>query len=170
MAKIYRVYRKITLRKCPYDHWLTNKACLSAVTVTNISQSFSYKMAAKVDWNRHGTKLRHCHPMCSRFRCATWRKINSSNNDNNSLFSGWLNCVDTHDDAVGHGLRRAPVEHAGRVELARVRRLRVAARVRLRRTRDDDILAAQRRRKTRRMRRRSAVSAPYEHTTTTTSV
>jgi len=26
------------LRKCPYNHWLTNKAYLSAITVTNISQ------------------------------------------------------------------------------------------------------------------------------------
>ena len=30
----------VNLRKCPYDHWLTNKAYLSAITVTNISQSF----------------------------------------------------------------------------------------------------------------------------------
>jgi len=30
----------VGLRKCPYDRWLTNKAYLSGVTVTNISQSF----------------------------------------------------------------------------------------------------------------------------------
>jgi len=30
-----------------YDHRLTNKAYLSAITVTNISQSLSHKMAAK---------------------------------------------------------------------------------------------------------------------------
>jgi len=30
----------VTLRKCPYDHWLTNKAYLSTITVTNISQSY----------------------------------------------------------------------------------------------------------------------------------
>ena len=30
----------VSLRKCPYDHWLTNKAYSSAITVTNISQSF----------------------------------------------------------------------------------------------------------------------------------
>jgi len=29
-----------SLRKCPYDHWLANKAYLSATTVTQISQSF----------------------------------------------------------------------------------------------------------------------------------
>jgi len=40
------------LRKCPYDHWLTNKAYLSATTVTNISKSFTYKMATKTSWHR----------------------------------------------------------------------------------------------------------------------
>ena len=30
----------VSLRKCPYDHWLTNKAYLSAITVTNIYRSF----------------------------------------------------------------------------------------------------------------------------------
>jgi len=44
---------------------LTNKAYLSAITVTNISESFTYKMAAKINWHRYGTKLRHYHPMCS---------------------------------------------------------------------------------------------------------
>jgi len=51
----------VSLRRCPYDHWLTNKAHLSAITVTNISHSFTYKMAAKMNWHRYGTKLRHCH-------------------------------------------------------------------------------------------------------------
>jgi len=31
--------------------------------VTNISKSFTHKMAAKTSWHRYGTKLRHCHPM-----------------------------------------------------------------------------------------------------------
>jgi len=53
----------ISLRKCPYDHWLTNKAYLSAITVTGIFRSFTYKMAPKTGWHRYGTKLRHCHPM-----------------------------------------------------------------------------------------------------------
>jgi len=30
----------VSLRKCPYDHGLTNKAFLSAITVTNISHNF----------------------------------------------------------------------------------------------------------------------------------
>jgi len=68
MAKIFRVIQiklieSVTLRECPYDHQLTNKAYLSAITVTNISQSFTYKMAAKINWHRFGTKLRHRHPM-----------------------------------------------------------------------------------------------------------
>ena len=37
-------------RKCSYDHWLTKKAYLSAITVTNISRSFTYKMTTKVNW------------------------------------------------------------------------------------------------------------------------
>jgi len=67
MAKIYRVIEikneSVGLRKCPYDHWLTNKAYLSTTTVTDIYQSFTYKMSAKINWHRHGTKLRHLHPM-----------------------------------------------------------------------------------------------------------
>jgi len=43
---------------------LTKKAYLGDITVTNISQSCTYKMAAKTSWNRYGTKLRHCHPIC----------------------------------------------------------------------------------------------------------
>jgi len=53
----------VCLRKCPYDDWLTNKAYLSAITVTSISECFAYKMAAKINWHRCGTKLRQCHPM-----------------------------------------------------------------------------------------------------------
>jgi len=50
----------VSLRKCPYDRWL------SAVTVTNIYQSFTYKMAGKINWYRYGPNLCHCHPMCRR--------------------------------------------------------------------------------------------------------
>ena len=32
----------VNLTKCPRDHRLTNKAHLSAITVTNISQNFFY--------------------------------------------------------------------------------------------------------------------------------
>ena len=30
-------------------------------TVTNIYQIYTYKMAAKINWHRYRTKLRHCH-------------------------------------------------------------------------------------------------------------
>jgi len=53
----------VSLRKCPHDHRLANKAYLSAVTVASIFRSFTYKMAAKTGWHRYGTKLRHCHPV-----------------------------------------------------------------------------------------------------------
>jgi len=36
-----------SLRKCPYDHWLTGKAYLSATAVTNISQSFCLQDGGK---------------------------------------------------------------------------------------------------------------------------
>jgi len=29
---------------------------------TDITQSFTYKMAAKINRNKYGTNLRHCHP------------------------------------------------------------------------------------------------------------
>jgi len=31
--------------------------------VTNISQSFTYETAAKINWYKYGTKLRHCHSL-----------------------------------------------------------------------------------------------------------
>jgi len=62
-GKDYVVIESASLRKCPYDHQLTNKAYLSAITVTSIFQSFTYKMAAKTGWHRYGTKLRHGHSM-----------------------------------------------------------------------------------------------------------
>jgi len=44
------------------------KAYLSDITVTNISESFTHKMAAKTSWHRYGTKLRHCHHMYTLLR------------------------------------------------------------------------------------------------------
>ena len=51
------------LRQCPRDQYLINKAYLSCVTVRNIYESFTNKMAAKTSWHKYGTKLRHSHPM-----------------------------------------------------------------------------------------------------------
>jgi len=44
---------------------LVNKAYLSAVTAANknIIRVITYRMAAKINWHRYGTKLRDCHPM-----------------------------------------------------------------------------------------------------------
>jgi len=38
--------------------------------VTNISKSFTHKMAAKTSWHRYGTTLRHSHPMYSERKSA----------------------------------------------------------------------------------------------------
>ena len=46
-----------------YDHYPTDKAYSSDSRVTNISKSFTRKMAAKTSWHRYETKLRHCHHM-----------------------------------------------------------------------------------------------------------
>ena len=67
LHKIVSVYENVRI----YDHWLTNKAYLSAITVTNIFRSFTYKMAAKTGWHRYETKLRYCHAVCrpTKFCC-----------------------------------------------------------------------------------------------------
>jgi len=53
----------VSLRKCPCGHRLTDKAHLSAISMTDISLSFTYKMATEINWHRYGTKLRHCRRM-----------------------------------------------------------------------------------------------------------
>ena len=66
----------VSLRKCPYNQWLSNKALSDSfwilskaylstrpITVTNISKSFTHKMVAIINWYRYGTKLRLCHHM-----------------------------------------------------------------------------------------------------------
>jgi len=46
--------KSVSLKNCPYDHRLINKAYSSAVT--DISKSFTYKMAAaKINWHGYGT-------------------------------------------------------------------------------------------------------------------
>ena len=57
-------FESVSLRKCPRDHRLSNKAYLSSIAVTDVSRSFTHKTAAKINWHRYGTKLRHCHPTC----------------------------------------------------------------------------------------------------------
>ena len=53
----------VSLRKWPHAHGFTNKAYLSAIKATNISKSFTYKMAPKLNLHRYGTKSRHRYPM-----------------------------------------------------------------------------------------------------------
>jgi len=55
--------QSIGLRKCTYDHKLANKADLSDITVANIYERFTHKMAAKTNWHRYESKLRYCHSM-----------------------------------------------------------------------------------------------------------
>ena len=45
------------------------KIVLTPLRLTNISKSFTYKMAAKTSWYRYGTKLRHSHRMYN----TVWR-------------------------------------------------------------------------------------------------
>jgi len=40
-----------------------DKAYLSDIRVTNISKSFTHKMAAETSWYKYGTKFRRCHLM-----------------------------------------------------------------------------------------------------------
>ena len=49
-----------------HDHQPADKAYLNDIKVTNISKSFTHKMAAETSWHRYGTKLRHCHSMYTR--------------------------------------------------------------------------------------------------------
>ena len=53
----------VGLWKCPYDHYFTNEAYLSDITVANTSESFTHKTAAKISSHRYESKLHHCHPM-----------------------------------------------------------------------------------------------------------
>jgi len=39
--------QSVSIGKCPYDHWLANKAHLNAITVTNISHSFHLQDGGK---------------------------------------------------------------------------------------------------------------------------
>jgi len=69
MANIYRVIH-IKLNQLVQENVhtitdFTNEAYLSTITVANIFQSFTYKMAAKINGHRYRTKLHHCHPMLS---------------------------------------------------------------------------------------------------------
>jgi len=72
-----------------------------AITVTNISQIFTYKMAAKINWHRYRTKLRHCHSMHTRLLAwvhavfvvlAVDNNNSNNNNNNNNNYDNLGNC------------------------------------------------------------------------------
>jgi len=70
---------------------LPKKAYLSTITVANISQSFTYKMAVKMNWHRYETKLSHCHPM---YTNQTWKWVIGSSVQ-------WVICVIFHVRVTG---------------------------------------------------------------------
>ena len=63
--------KSVSLRKCPHDRQPTDEAYLSDIRVTNISNSFTHKIAAKASWHRYGTKLRHCMYKLSTYQLST---------------------------------------------------------------------------------------------------
>ena len=70
----------ISLRKCPRDYWLANKSYLSAITVTDISESFvTYNMASEMNWHRYRTRLRHCHSMYNSITHPPRHKVANTN-------------------------------------------------------------------------------------------
>jgi len=57
----------VSFRNCPYDHRLTNKAYLSAITATNISESFYLQDGFKNQLASICKKL--CHPTYTQYPC-----------------------------------------------------------------------------------------------------
>jgi len=67
MAKIYRVIQ-IKLNQLVQENVriitdLPIKRIKRYHSDKNFLDFFAYKMAAKINWHRYGTKLRNCHPM-----------------------------------------------------------------------------------------------------------
>jgi len=60
LSRYLNTIQSVDLLKCPYVHWLANKAYFSEITVKNISQSFTHKMAAKASWNRNYVTVTLC--------------------------------------------------------------------------------------------------------------
>ena len=52
--------QSVGLWKCLYDHLLANKAYFSAITVKNIYESFTHKMATNASWHRHYATVTLC--------------------------------------------------------------------------------------------------------------
>jgi len=56
----------------------SQRSVFSDITVANISESFTHKMAAKTSWHRYESKWRHWHPMYVR-DCMCARVVHVSN-------------------------------------------------------------------------------------------
>ena len=103
MANSYSCYsneiESVSLRKYdPYDRRLTNVAYFSAITMTNISQCFTYKMAATITWHRYGTEQWGQHefkvggnePCEQTVRLPDWSELVASYSRMKSAW-GWAN-------------------------------------------------------------------------------
>ena len=73
MAKIYSVIQ-IKLNHAVKKMSMTYQQSVFQ-RMTNISESFTYKMAATINWHRRGTKLRHCHPMYTPVTSSTAERV-----------------------------------------------------------------------------------------------
>ena len=95
MAKLYRVIQ-IKNVSVSWENVHTNKAYLSTIKVRHICKSFTYKMAAKLNWHRYGTKLRHRHPVYTEHavygRMSAFQNLVSSVLDCKSLLP-WITAL-----------------------------------------------------------------------------
>jgi len=73
MAKIYSVIQ-IKLNHAVNKMSMTYQQSVFK-RVTNISESFTYKMATTINWHRRGTKLRHCHPVYTPVTSSTAEQV-----------------------------------------------------------------------------------------------
>ena len=97
---------------------------ISALSVSNIYRSFTYKMAAKINWHRCEPKLRHCHPVYKlmiarrgqrrKCRCRSRCDADGGLHERNDRRGD--GGVDRGDDGVGRS-----TASAGRVERRRGR-------------------------------------------------
>jgi len=80
MAKFYRViqmklnqFKKMSISSLTYQQSVFKRYHSDK----HFSEFLSYKMAAKFNWHRYGTKLRHCRPMycdCTASSAPTTKK------------------------------------------------------------------------------------------------
>ena len=126
MAKIYRVieikFNQLVYEKCPYDHWLTNKAYLSAITVTNFIRVLPTRWRQKstgidmkqnyvtitlcIDRQNRETNRRRRHRMTRRWKrtgrdgilVGAWRSIAGHLTCGSAVFAGATVVTNTQTD------------------------------------------------------------------------